>query len=325
MMSEASERVMTAQANAHQDIQIDSFLSHLRAERGLSSNTIAAYRTDLDQLVELLASGPRSEAVAWDALDHADMEGFSLALQKRGYSPASMARKIAAARSFLRFLAEEGSIARNPAETIRTRRPGRALPNVLTEAQIVALLQATDATPGPEGLRDRAMLELTYAAGLRVSEVVGPHGVDTASINTEAGWVRCWGKGSKERIVPIYPALVTRLQRYAQEARPQLLLRGRNRIARSPQALFLNKRGRPFTRQGYWLLLKRYSLLAGIQNRLTPHTLRHTFATHLLQGGASLRHVQEMLGHATIATTQIYTHLTDAQVQEAYQKAHPRA
>ena len=321
---------MSLQAPAPNDPQMESFLDHLRAERALSPNTVSAYRSDLQQLAEIVghAEGP-GHGVPWEAVDRDAMVRYSLALQERTYSPTSAARKTSAVRSFFRFLAEEGVIDKSPAESLQTRRPQRSLPNVLSEEEVVALLRAPEATPGPEGLRDRAMLEVTYAAGLRASEVVGPQGLDTASINSEgggeAGFVRCMGKGAKERMVPLYPGIIARLRRYLEEARPQLLARVGRRAYRGSTALFLNSRGRPMTRQGLWLILKRYARQADLRMRLTPHTLRHTFATHLLQGGASLRHVQEMLGHANITTTLIYTHLTDAQVQEAYQRAHPRA
>ena len=309
-----------------EDIQVQSFLSHLRVERGLSPNTVMAYRSDLAQLAEVLGEGgAQPQPLDWPAVDREAMERYSLWLQEQSFLPNSRARKIAAARSFFRFLAEEGAIAKSPADSIQTRRQSRSLPGVLSEEQVVALLRATGVPSGPEGLRDRAMLEVTYAAGLRVSEVVGPQGLDTASLNPEAGWVRCMGKGSKERVVPLYSGIVELLLSYQAEARPKLAAKAKDRAAVRTTALFLNSRGRTMTRQGFWLVLKRHAQAAGIQSRLTPHTLRHTFATHLLQGGASLRHVQEMLGHANIGTTLIYTHLTDAQVQEAYTRAHPRA
>ncbi len=308
------------------DQHLEAFLSHLRAERGMSPHTISAYRNDLGQLVELLQPrANRGGDLDWDAVDQKSMERYSLALQSRGYAEATVARKMAAVRSLLRFLAEEAVIPRSPGDSLQARRPGRALPAVLTEEEIVALLQATDATPPPDGLRDRAMLEITYAAGLRVSEVVSELGLEVLSLNLESGWVRCMGKGSKERMVPLYPGIVERLRRYLTEARPKLLASTRDRRLRQTTALFLSRRGRPLTRQGYGLILRRYALQAGIDTRLTPHTLRHTFATHLLQGGASLRHVQELLGHANIATTQLYTHLSDEQVRRAYESAHPRA
>jgi integrase/recombinase XerD len=189
---------------------------------------------------------------------------------------------------------------------------------------VVAFLQTTNATPAPAGLRDRAMLELAYAAGLRVSEVVGDFGITEADLDLERGWIRCMGKGAKERQVPIYPGMVEVLQRYIKDARPALRARAGSHRTVSSTALFLNNRGLPLTRQGFWLILKRYAARAGIA-KVSPHTLRHTFATHLLKGGASLRHVQVMLGHASIATTQIYTHLSDDYVRQVFDDAHPRA
>ena len=235
-----------------------------------------------------------------------------------------MARKVAAVRSFFQFMAEERLLERNPADHLKSRRPGQSLPNVLTEYEIVNLLQAAVAHSGPEGLRDRAMLEVTYAAGLRVSEVVGPTGLQLASLSLDDDWVRVLGKGSKERVLPLYKGIADLLKLYLQDARPTLARRNR-RERLEARAVFLNARGRPLTRQGYWLILKRTAAEAGIYGRITPHTLRHSFATHLLHGGASLRHVQELLGHADISTTQIYTHLTSEQIRAAFESAHPRA
>ena len=308
------------------DTQVDAFLSHLRAERGLSANTIAAYRGDLDQLAGLMASG--QHAVAWDHVDRQAMEGYSLMLRERGYTEATIARKLASTRSFFRFLSEEALIDANPSEAVRPRRRAQLLPNVLSVEEVLALLNAADAglasrSRGPEQDRDRAMLELTYAAGLRVSEVVGPDGLNTSRLDLDGGWVRVMGKGSKERVVPLYAGIAERLRRYLAEARPALAARARG-AERTGGEVFLSARGRPLTRQGFWKILRRHAAAAGISSRLTPHTLRHTFATHLLQGGASLRHVQELLGHANISTTQVYTHVTDNQVRQAYEQAHPR-
>jgi integrase/recombinase XerD len=235
-----------------------------------------------------------------------------------------VARKIAAVRSFFQFLAEEGEITTSPAAKLKARHQGRSLPDVLDEEAVVALLKAASEGPGVEGVRDRAMLELTYAAGLRVSEVVGPTGIDLSSLNLDDGWVRVLGKGSKERVVPLYPGIAERLRYFIHEARPVLMARGDSRRA-APRAVFLNAQGRPLTRQGYWLVLKWAVAASGITTKVSPHTLRHSFATHLLRGGASLRHVQELLGHASIATTQIYTHLTDDHVRRVFDHAHPRA
>ena len=313
---------MTTLAKEKVDDQVAAFLSHLRSERALAANTVSAYRSDLAQLCGVVRGD--SPGVRWERVSERSLQDFAIDLADRRYSLATVARKIAAVRSFFQFMAEEGVVGRNPAERLQARRPGRPLPNVLSEQEMVRLLEASSAHPGPEGLRDRAMLELTYAAGLRVSEVVGPTGVELAGLSLDDGWVRVLGKGSKERVVPLYPGITGRVRSYLREARPALARRNR-RDRREPRALFLNARGSPLTRQGYWLVLRRCAAEADLHGRVTPHTLRHSFATHLLHGGASLRHVQELLGHASIATTQIYTHLTDDQVRTAFESAHPRA
>ena len=307
------------------DNQVAGFLSHLRSERGLATNTVNAYRADLVQLTEILTKGSRTaQGPRWDRVTERRLQDYTVSLVDSGYTSASVARKIAAVRSFFQFLAEEGDITTSPAGKLKARRQGRSLPGVLDEEAVVALLKAASEGPGAEGVRDRAMLELTYAAGLRVSEVVGPTGIDLSSLNLDDGWVRVLGKGSKERIVPLYPGIAERLRYFIREARPVLMARGDSRRA-APRAVFLNAQGRPLTRQGYWLVLNRAVAASSITTKVSPHTLRHSFATHLLRGGASLRHVQELLGHASIATTQIYTHLTDDQVRRVFDHAHPRA
>lgn len=313
---------MTTATKEPIDEQVAAFLSHLRSERALAANTVSAYRSDLVQLTGLVRGGSRS--VRWDRVDVRRLEDFSVDLVNRGYNQSTVARKIAAVRSFFQFMAEEGLVERNPAERLQARRPGRPLPDVLSEQDMVDLLEAAGAHPGPEGLRDRAMLELTYAAGLRVSEVVGPTGLELSSFSLDDGWVRVLGKGSKERVVPLYPGITDLLRLYLRDARPTLARRNRQ-SRREPRAVFLSAQGKPLTRQGYWLVLKRCAAETTIYARITPHTLRHSFATHLLHGGASLRHVQELLGHANIATTQIYTHLTDDQIRSVFESAHPRA
>ena len=308
---------MTYVHDRPRDQMLDAFLSHLRAERGLSPNTVTAYRADLDQLAVFLHDGHDD----WSGVTPRHLDDYASWLRKQAYAESSVGRKLAAVRSFFRFLVEEAVVETTPAEHLRPRRVGRPLPHVLGEEEVVALLEAAEAGPGPEGVRDRAMLELTYAAGLRVSEVVGPQGLDLAGLSLDGGWVRVLGKGAKERLVPLYPSIVERLTAYLRHARPVLAARAK----RGAAALFPNARGRPMTRQGFWLVLKRCSARAGIETHVSPHTLRHSFATHLLRGGAPLRHVQELLGHASISTTQIYTHLSDTQVREAYAGAHPRA
>jgi integrase/recombinase XerD len=312
---------MTAATTPTPDAQVAAFLSHLRSERGLAPNTVSAYRSDLAQLAGVLWK--RLVELNWARVTSRRLEDYTFALVDQGYGRASIARKIATTRSFFQFLAEEDVINRSPADRLRVRRAGRSLPNVLSELDVVAILEASGTGPGPERVRDRAMVELTYAAGLRVSEVVGDSGVELSRLNLDDGWVRVLGKGSKERVVPLYPGIVDRLRSYIREARPLLGAKAQRRAG--PRALFLNARGKPLTRQGYWLVLRQAVAVSGVAGRVTPHTLRHSFATHLLRGGASLRHVQELLGHATIATTQIYTHLTDDQVRQAFESAHPRA
>lgn len=313
---------MTTVAEEQNDPQVLAFLSHLRSERGLSPNTVAAYRNDLGQLASMLRKG--STEVRWDKVSERRLEDYAVDLVNQGYTQTSVARKIASVRSYFQFLAEEGEIAKSPAARLQARRPGRSLPDVLSERQVVDLLRTAGHGGTPEAIRDRAMLELTYAAGLRVSEVVGPTGIELASLSLDDGWVRVLGKGSKERVVPLYPGITEIVRHYIREARPQLAAHAKRR-GPVPRALFLNAHGRPLTRQGYWLVLKRAAAEAGIAANVTPHTLRHSFATHLLRGGASLRHVQELLGHASISTTQVYTHLAGDEIQRAFEKAHPRA
>jgi integrase/recombinase XerD len=307
------------------DNQLEVFLSHLRSERGLAANTVNAYRADLVQLRDILIKGfNTAQDLKWDCVTERQLQDYTTSLVDIGYTSTSVARKVAAVRSFFQFLAEEGDITTSPAIKLRARRQGRSLPDVLDEESVVALLKAASEAPGAEGIRDRAMLELTYAAGLRVSEVVGPTGLELSSIHLDDGWVRVLGKGSKERIVPLYPGIAERLRYFIHQARPVLMARGDSRRA-AARAVFLNAQGQPLTRQGYWLILKRALAASSITTHVSPHTLRHSFATHLLRGGASLRHVQELLGHASIATTQIYTHLTDDQVRRVFDHAHPRA
>ncbi len=304
------------------DPMIATFLSHLRSERSLATNTISAYRADLLQLAAVLNT--QSREVRWERVSERRLQDYAVNLVGHGYTHASVARKIAATRSFFQFLAEEGTITKSPADKLKVRRQGSSLPDVLTEDAVVAILKAASEEPGPEGVRDRVMFEVTYAAGLRVSEVVGPTGIELSSLNLNDCTVRVLGKGSKERVVPLYPGIAEQLRYFIREARPLLEARGLSRRT-SQLAVFLNAQGRPLTRQGYWLALKRTVAASGVTTKVTPHTLRHSFATHLLRGGASLRHVQELLGHSNIATTQIYTHLTDDQVRRAFDRAHPRA
>lgn len=299
--------------------QIDSFLNYLAVERGLSSNTLDAYFNDLTGLVEFLVDRPgwkRSGRDSWSGVNAADIAAYVDDLSERGYARSTRARKIAALKSMFRFLREEGLVEVNPTEGLRSPRPGRSLPKALSVEQVDRLLDTVYMDNTPEGIRDAAMFEVLYAAGLRVSELVG---LDVRDVDLEVGSVRCIGKGSKERVVPLHGQSLESVNAYLDAVRP--------RFERTPDttALFLNRNGRRLTRQGFWLRLKRSAAAAGIPGNISPHTLRHSFATHMLRGGASLRHVQEMLGHASIATTQIYTHLTSEHVREEYDRAFPRA
>ncbi len=300
--------------------QIDSFLNYLAVERGLSSNTLDAYFNDLTGLIEFLeGSGtPRT----WSDVGASEISSFVDDLEERGYARSTRARKIAALKSMFRFLREEGIVEDNPTETLRSPRTGRTLPKALSIEQVDTLLTTVYEDGTPEGIRDAAMLEVLYASGLRVSELVG---LDLRDLDLETGSVRCIGKGSKERVVPLHSQAIESVNTYLDTVRPQYERQQQGEREQKTQALFLNRNGRRLSRQGFWLRLKRAGRAAGIPDHITPHTLRHSFATHMLRGGASLRHVQEMLGHASIATTQIYTHLTSEHVREEYDRAFPRA
>ena len=292
---------------------IESFVNYLSVERGMSQHTLAAYSSDLHQLAGFLAS---SGVHDWGDVTPDDVAGFMDDLNERGYAGATKARKVAAMRSLFRFLKEERMVVNNPTDELRSPRIGRPLPKALRHEEVDRLLAGAAADSQPDGLRDYAMLELMYACGLRVSELVG---LDRGHVDLDSGTVRCFGKGAKERMVPLHDTAVSALERYLVHGRPALA------SPRSGDALFLNRKGHRLTRQGFWLRLQRCATAAGISSRITPHMLRHSFATHLLHGGASLRHVQELLGHASISTTQIYTHLTSEHVRREYERAHPRA
>jgi len=298
--------------------EIQSFLNHLSIEKGFSENTIDAYRNDLSQLatfIEELAMVQGHEP-RWSTVDRNLLISYILNLKERNYAPATMARKVAAIKSFFGFIVSEGIIKSDATENLSSPKVGKSLPKPLSAAEVEALLEEPNRLSSPEAKRDVAMIELLYACGMRVSELIA---INTGDINLEAGFVRCFGKGSKERIIPIHIRAAQALEGYLVEARP-LLLRNREE-----NALFLNRRGERLTRQGFWLILKTYAKAAGIKSAVTPHTLRHSFATHMLSGGADLRAVQELLGHANISSTQVYTYLTSEHVRQAYEKAHPRA
>ncbi len=293
------------------DPLIDLFLEHLVVERGLAQNSLEAYRRDLSRYTGHLTA--RGKQVI--TLDRAEVPRYLLLLREEGLSPRSVARHLSAIRQFHRFLVREGHAVEDPTSHLESPRPWRRLPTVLSSEEVDRLL-ASGPSATPQGFRDRAMLEVLYASGLRVSELVG---LRLADLNLAAGILRVLGKGNKERLVPLGDAAIESLRAYLADGRPKLERR------RASLHLFLGRHGRGLTRQMFWQLLKRYARASGITKPVTPHTLRHSFATHLLERGADLRSVQLMLGHADIGTTQIYTHLTRAHLKAIYDKHHPRA
>ncbi len=296
---------------------IDSFLNFMTVERGVSPNTLVAYRNDLNQLVTYVENFHADKTHGqWDKVDDKVLTAYLLRLHEQGYSDTTRARKIASAKSLFSFLLEERIITKDPTENLSSPRVGRTLPEALSVDEVMQLLASVSRSDAPEDKRDQAMMELLYASGLRVTELVS---LDIEDLDLVEGSVRCLGKGAKERIIPIHQNAVDVLKEYLGEGRRLIANR------RSGNALFLNRRGERLTRQGFWLILKGHAGKAGIATKITPHTLRHSFATHLLRGGAPLRHVQELLGHASITTTQVYTHLTSEHVRTEYDKAHPRA
>ena len=289
----------------------DRFINYLVVEKGLSRNTVAAYSRDLILYLDSLrTNGIFDIADAGTAL----ILKHLIDLRDAGLGPRSRARHLVTLRGFYRFLVREKVLKTNPAQVVDIPKSGRRLPDVLKVAEVVRLLEAPD-TSKPLGVRDAAMLELLYAAGLRVSELIK---VDIAGINLEACFVHVLGKGSKERVVPIGEVARRKVDIYIASGRP-LLLKGRP----SPY-LFVTRSAMPMTRQGFWKLLKQYASMAGLSHKITPHTLRHSFATHLLEGGADLRSVQVMLGHVDISTTEIYTHVAQERLKAVHTQYHPR-
>lgn len=305
------------------DRDITAFLQHLIVEKGFSQNTAEAYRNDLNQFWEFLqrrrnGNGSSNGDYPWSSVDLDSFNDYIVELRgRKGYRDTTTARKIAAIRSFFGFLFENGSIFQDPTESLGSPRVGRSLPKFLSKEDVTKLLDAACKDSGNEARRDAAILELLYATGLRVGELVS---LNVKDIDLQGSYIRCWGKGSKERIVHLYPKAVKELKQYMTHTRPNFL---KNRNGET--ALFVNHRGERLTRQWVWNILKNYGAKAGIQQQITPHTLRHSFATHLLENGASLRHVQELLGHSSISTTQVYTHLTGHQLHKEYEVSHPRA
>jgi integrase/recombinase XerD len=294
---------------------IAQFLNFLAVEKNASNNTIAAYRNDLAQFHEFVGNNGTSP---WKAISGAVVVDYVEHLRAKQYKDATVARKVAAVKSFFGFMAAEGNIENDPTELLKSPQVGKSLPRALSVREVDELLEQPSRRNTPEARRDKAMLELLYATGLRVTELVSLDLTDIA-LESDPVTVRCLGKGERERVLPLLARPIEELRQYIFHVRPRLV---RNR--REP-ALFVNRRGERLTRQGFWLILKNYAKDANLDKAVTPHTLRHTYATHMLSGGMPLRHVQDALGHASISTTQIYTHLTDDQKRREYDKAHPRA
>jgi len=297
---------------------IERFLAYVKAEKGLSDNTYYAYQNDLSQMQAFFEAEARERGVMpdWLNMDKDAVLRYLLNLQEKRYAATTRARKLAAARSFFKFLTLEGIITEDPTQNLESLSVGRSLPKPISLAQVRALLEQPARLNTPEAKRDTAMLQLLYATGMRVSELMS---LNQEDVNLVDGEVRAFGKGRKERVIPVHDQASRAVEDYLTNARPRLV---RNKTER---ALFLNRRGQRLTRQGFWQILKQHARAAGIAVPVTPHTLRHSFATHMLSGGADLRAVQELLGHANISTTQIYTHLTSDHVRRSYEKAHPRA
>lgn len=290
---------------------MDAYLAHLALERRLSPHTVENYGRDL----ALLAKAAAGLGVAIEKLDRKALEHVVRTLMGEGRSPRSVARAVACFRGFYRYLVIAGQRTTNPADDLAAPRAWKTLPKFLTIEEVDRLLAAPDVSQ-PRGLRDRALIELLYATGLRVSELVGLRPQD---LNLESGYLTCTGKGRKQRMVPLGDEAAAWVERYVKEGRPRLLDR------RASQRLFVNARGgSSLTRVGFWKILKAHGRQAGLDKSLSPHVLRHSFATHLLERGADLRAIQMMLGHSDLSTTQIYTHILDARLRAVYDKFHPR-
>jgi integrase/recombinase XerD len=290
---------------------IEAYLGHLAVERRVSAHTVDAYRRDLSQL-SAAALGLGRQV---DVLDRRALEEIVRGLMGEGRSPRSVARAVACYRGFYRFLVVSGRRRDNPADDLRAPRAWKTLPKFLSSDEVDRLLQSPDTTQ-PRGVRDRALIELLYATGLRVSEMVNLRQQD---LNLESGFLTCTGKGRKQRLVPVGDEAAAWLTRYLREARPVLLKK------RASARVFVNARGgTALSRVGLWKILKEYGKQAGVRSRLSPHVLRHSFATHLLEHGADLRAIQMMLGHSDLSTTQIYTHVLEARLRSVYDKYHPR-
>ena len=290
--------------------RVDSFLDELRVARRLAANTLESYGRDLEALLQHAAS--RDTTV--DTLSQADLEAFVRDRMAAGLAPRSVARLVACIRGFYRFLVRDGQIRSDPAGDLHAPRAWPALPKFLALEDVDRLIDQPDVAT-PLGVRDRALIELLYATGMRVSELLA---VRPADINLAAGYLICEGKGAKQRLVPVGAEAATWIGRYAAYGRPHLLK------GRSCEWLFVNTRGGRLSRVGFWKILKKHGREAGLPGDLSPHVIRHSFATHLLERGADLRSIQSLLGHADLSTTQIYTHVAEARLKAVYEQFHPR-
>jgi integrase/recombinase XerD len=289
---------------------VAEFLGALEAERGASRNTLAAYRRDVDDFVRFLGGPERLDRARAD-----DVVTWAERMRRAGLKPASVARRLSALRGFYRHLVREGRVEDNPTEHVDVPRRQRPLPRTLSREAAAALVEAPNLGK-PAGVRDRAMLELLYATGMRASECLG---LTLEDLNLQAGYVVCTGKGRKQRLVPVGGEALAWVRTYLRDVRPALARK------RDSGRLFVNARGQRLSRQSLWAIVRRAAAAGGVRRRVSPHVLRHSFATHLLEGGADLRAVQVMLGHADIATTQVYTHLGSTTLRSMYRKFHPRA
>ncbi|MDF1512555.1 MAG: site-specific tyrosine recombinase XerD [Anaerolineae bacterium] len=292
---------------------VNQFLHHIKVERGYATNTLDAYRRDLKQFAQFVQQENLHE---WENLTTDCLRRYLAWLQQHAYRPATVSRKVATARSFLNFLFSEGIISHELLNWLHQPKTGKRLPKSLAPSEVDRLIKATTLDETALALRDNAILELLYATGMRASELTS---LTVDDLDLGAGTLRCMGKGSKERAIPLYPGALEILVQYLKEGRPFLLRESSERV------VFVNNLGKPLSRQGIWFLVQHYAKVAGLPDWVTPHTLRHSFATHLLEGGAELREVQQLLGHANITTTQIYTDVSSRRKRKVYDRAHPRA
>ena len=288
------------------------FLDYLLIERGLANNTISAYRRDIQGYIAFLQLQRIKDI---NETSRTTIVSYLLLMQKNGKASSSISRACAAIKAFYQYLFRENLIDEDATANLETPKFEQRLPRVLTLEEVESVLNQPDITK-PTGLRDRAMIELLYATGMRVTELIS---LSLGDVNTQMGFLRCFGKGSKERIIPVNSSAISYLNTYLANTR-SVLLKGKQ-----SDILFVNSRGGRLSRQAFWKAIKKYAKMAKINKQITPHTLRHTFATHLIENGADLRAVQEMLGHADISTTQIYTHISRSRIKEVYDKTHPRA